>query len=755
MTVAQSLSYARRRMNAYTAALMMALASFVFLTTVPFLPGSPILPLLASVALAVSSLKRPSWASGVLYALAFLSILWQLSGFGLPQFFQTSVGAIVASIIIIALGANTISARLEPTSTALALLAVALMLTPQYYLSVAIIAAAAAMYDLSSIGPLSSTFIATILPLLFMENAIYYASLPKGTEAVPIIFSQLTHLAINLRPPLPGLNIFLTGLPPDFASSYTAQIVRFMSSSVSVMIVPIFLFGLVFSSSASMAGIVNSALDRLSVFERTSRILRIISPLVASIVTSVAFAALITLLSSRGIGGYETSLNNNPLDAIYMVLGSAFLGALFTGREFFIQRVERIETARAQLLQLLEKAKVGVQNARKIADKVAKGAPTVELAEESKALDEHSSYVVDIERGVETASYASLTRWISDLEQRLLPFIENVPERLRLKTIKELNTMSSLVSTFGATIQESGVQAVFPELGTISLDMSIDDALQIYGEAVRDIRETATKLYETYVSAINSYNILRDHEVTPPPVNPAYLFDSYDYVTGMKLLAEEYWLSFHVSASQELESAMKSLSKGLAQLEEICDQESCIRMEQVLNSIVRGKPADSTFILQKVKELMTLLGNVINNAVVEAEQLEKMIAQFATSASFVHFEAVGQSNRLVALKDELGFLKPAFRNLTEFIETAASVLADQAERKNKDEQNLIMLSHYFMARKVIEHLLENSSMLRIQELPFQHDAAIFFARLYSLRNRSVEYDDGNEILVVTHARMGK
>ena len=747
----QTQFYARKRINAYTASLAIGLASFFFLIIVPFLPGSPILPLLVAAGLAVSSFRRPRWASAILNTLVFFSILWQMLGFGLTEFFSTSVGTIVALILIISLVANIMSARLEPTSTALAVFAVALMFTPQYYLSVAVIAAAAIIYDISSIGPLSSTFIAAISPMLLLENAIYYGSLPKGAQATPIIFSQLTYLGSNLRPPLPGLNIFLTGFPPNFVSSYSTAVVRFISNSVSVMIVPLFLLGIVFSSSVSIAGIVNSMLNRFYLFQRAGHVLKVISPTLVSIMTSVAFATLIMALSSRGIGGYETSLNSNPFHAVYMVLSSSLLGALFTVREFIIEGLESVEAARARLLQLLVTAKGGIQRSHEVIDKMLRAAPTVELTEEIKALDEDSSYVKDIERGLGTASLDSLARWIADLEQRLIPFLESIPEKLRLKTVKELNTLSSLVSTFNATIHEAGVQLGFPDLGTINTEMTIDDALQTYAKAVPAIKEAAIKLYDMYVSAINSFNILSDREAIAPPVNPAHLFDSYDYVTGMKLLAEEYWLSFHVSYGQELDSKVTSLSNILAPLEEISDTETRTGIEQIIESIGKAKPADSTYVLQKIVELLSLLDSIVNRAFVEAEQLEKTAAPFATIADIVHFEAIGQSSRLDNLRNTLKATKPSFGNVTSFIQTATSVLGDVAERKNKDEQNLILLCQYFVARKVIESFLQNRNVIRITELPFQHDAAIIFARLYSLRNMNIEYDDANETLMARHA----
>jgi len=751
-------SEARTRVNKYTTSPIIALASFFFLTIVPLLPGAateaPILPLLIGVGLGISSLRNPKWASRILCTLVFFSILYQLIGFGLIELFKPSsprytgfgwIGLVVILILIIVLVVSLLSANIEPTSMALAILAVALMLTPQYYLSVAMLVAAAAIGGLLSIGPVSITFVATLSPLLMIENAIYYASHSRDTP--PIIFSQLTNLANNRIKPLPGLNIFLTP-PADYLSRFSKDFVQFiLSGSLSILVVPTILLAIVFSSSASIAGTVNSALNRFSVFERTNRILRIISPFVASIATPIAFFLLITSLPD--VGGYQTSL---PNDSIYMISGSLLLGLLFTTRELLIQRLERVEKAKARLLTCLERVRTGKQRALETVDKIVKGAPTADLGEERKALDECSSHITDIERGIQTASYESLTGWIGELEQRRLPFLENLPETLRLRMLNELNTLSSLTSTFNTILQESGVQLRFPELATLSGQMSLDDALQTYDKVVPSIKEAATKLFDEYISATNSFNILMDREVIAPPVNPIYLFDSYDYLTGMKLLAEEYWLNFHASYNQELEGKIKTLSSNLAQFVEMSDDELRTKVEEVLKSVENARPADSTYILQKMMELQGLLAEVVDAALTQAEQLEKIIKTFTTtSVDLVHFEVIGQSNRLQVLKDELKTMRPTFGNLVKFIQTVTSSFGDQAERRRKDENNLIILSQYSAAKKVIEHLMQNRNVLEISDLPFQHEAAIIFTRLYSMTNPSVRYDDVNEVLVVRHA----
>jgi len=750
----------RNRMNKYTAAPIIALSSFIFMTIVPFLPGSPVFPILLAIALGILTfLKSPGWSSAILYVIVFLSLVWQLIGFGIFQIQQSTMGIFMTVAILAFLIFNLLSVKLEPTSMALAILAVALMLTPYYPLSIALIVAAAAISGLSSIGAISSTFITTLLPMLILENSIYYSTLPQVAGVPPIIFSELTFTADNIRPPLPGLNVFLTGLPKNFISKPLSNMLgKYLAlggylrdqTLASEIIVPLIIFSIIFSLSAALAGLVNTMLSRLFVFERTSRLLKVIPPFAASVVTPLAFVVLITSLS--GVGGYETSIFFGSLESFFLVSGSLLLGGVFTAREFLIQRLERSEKARDVLNDLIQRVRLDVKNNNELFNKIAVGAPTVGMGIEVKTSAEFASYVDDIGRGIDTASYTSLTQWMEDIEMRILPYLDSLPEILRLKVVNELNLLITLMTINNSMLNESGVQEKFPELEAIGGKLGLADALRKYGEITSAIRESAASLFDSYMSTSNAFTVLMDQQIIAPPVNPTYLFDSHEYATGMKLIAEEYWMNFHIKNSQEIENKSKALVGHLVQLEEFLDLPVRSKVDEIIGSLADAKPANSPLMLQKMNDLIEILDSLIELTKNEIEQIEKLIKTLTPGATkIIYFEVIDQSNKFYELTEELKRIRPSIPVITAFIQNAMSILRSYRDGKKNDELNLIVLSQYPAAKNLIESLAQEKEIISMTDLPFRHNAAVTYVKLFTLTNPSAKYDDEKEVLLVSHA----
>jgi hypothetical protein len=750
----------RSRINKYTAAPIIALSSFIFMTIVPFLPGSPVFPMLMAIALGILTfLKSPSWSSAILYVIVFLSLLWQLIGFGIFQIQQSTMGVFMTVAMLAFLIFNLLSVKLEPTSMALAILAVALMLTPYYPLSIALIVAASAISGLSSIGSISSTFITTLLPMLILENSIYYSTLPQVAGVPPIIFSELTFTAENMRPPLPGLNVFLTGLPKDFMSKPLSNMLgKYLAlggylrdqTLASEIIVPLIIFSVIFSLSAALAGLVNTMLSRLFIFERTSRLLKVAAPFAASVVTPLAFVALITSLS--GVGGYKTSLFFGSLESVILVSGSMLLGGVFTAREFLIQRLERSEKSRDILNDLIRRVRLDVKNNGELFNKIAVGAPTVSLGVEAKTTAEYASYVDDVERGIATANYASLTQWIEDVEKRILPYLDSLPEILRLKVVNELNLLITLMTINNSMLNEADVKQKFPELEAMGGRLGLEDALGKYGEITSAIRESSASLFDSYMSTSSAFTVLMDQQIITPPVNPAYLFDTHEYATGMKLIAEEYWMNFHIKNSQEIESKSEALTGDLVRLEEFLDPVLRSKVDGIIESMADAKPANSPLILQKVKDLVEVLASLVELTRNEIEQLEKLIKTLTPGATkIIYFEVIDQSNKLDELTDELKRIRPSIPIVTAFIQNAMSVLRSYRDGKRNDELNLIVLSQYPAAKNLIESLAQERETISIADLPFRHNAAVTYSKLFTLTSPSARYDDEKEVLLVGHA----
>ena len=747
-------SKARATVNKYTASPLIALSAFVFLSVVNFLPsasGVPVLALLVAVGLGLAALRRPHWASIMLALFAFATIGWQLLGFGLLDVVKTPNGLLTLGLMAFLFVLEVVSARIEPSSMALAVMAVALMLTPFYYLSIALIVAAAAVGGLESIGPVSITFVSTLLPLLLLENGIYFSPTDPSTH-VPVIFSYLKLLHDNMAPSLSGLNVPLV-FPFNIYSPYAAQVSQYIPSPYSTyLIVPVILLGIVFSASASVAGIVATSLSKLGAFEKFRQLVKVLSPLAAGLVTAVTFVVLITTLAPASAGDYQTSLATNSIDMILLLAGALGVGLIFTVREYFIQRLERLEFARNDLASLLTKNKELMEEASNAIQTIASGAPTVSVRSEKLAVDECSSLMADIVRGVGTASYQTVVDWTAQLQGKVLPSLDKMPENLRIKVINELTTLSALASTHNNMLEEARAEGRFPTLDNIDGLLSLHAAVDSYKELTKGIRDAASELFTQYTAVITAYNFITDRQDLTPPVNASYLFDSGEYVTGMRLVSEEYWLNFRSTSKQELEGKVKELTAKVRELGALLDGERRGRLEVELEKLSPAEPAFSPDYAVALGAISVYLQEATYNWRKESEQLERLIRSLTPGATkVIRFESIDQSTRLQALSRELSAGRPTFGSLSKFVEEVVSVLSDLQEKRRVDEQNLILLSQYPIARKVLEAAAGKRREVPISDLPFQREASIVYIRLYMLTHRKVSFNYSDEVMVVKNA----
>lgn len=747
-------SKARTTINKYTASPLIALSAFVWLSVVNFLPtasGFPVLALLVALGLGLAALRRPRWASVMLALFAFATIGWQLLGFGLLHVVKTTDGLLTLGLMAFLFVFELVSARIEPSSMALAVMAVALMLTPFYYLSIALIVAAAAVGGLESIGPVSVTFVSTLIPLLLLENGIYFQASVLSTH-IPVIFSYLKDLHDYMAPSLSGLNVPLV-FPLNIESPYATQVATYISSADSTyLVIPVILLGIIFSASASVAGIVVTSLSRLGAFERFRQLVKVLSPLVAGLVTAVTFVALITTLSPSSAGGYQTSLVTNPLDDVLLLSCALGVGLIFTVREYSIQRLERLEFAKNDLASLLTKNKELLEEASRAIQTIASEAPTVSVRPEKLAVDECSALMKDVDRGIGTASYETVVNWTAELQGKVLPSLDKMPENLRIKVINELTSLSALASTHNNMLGEAKAAGRFPTLDSIDGLLSLEAAVESYKELTKGIRDAASELFTQYTAVSTAYNFITDRQDLTPPVNASYLFDSGEYVTGMRLVSEEYWLNFRNTSKQELEDKVKELTAKVRGLGALLDGQRRGRLEAEMEKLAPAEPASSPDYAVALAATSLLLQEATENWRKESEQLERLIRSLTPGATkVIRFESIDQSTRLQTLSQELSASKPTFGSLSNFVEEATSVLSNLQEKRRVDEQNLILLSQYPIARKVLEAAVAKREYVPISELPFQREASIVYIKLYMLTHRKVSFESSDEAMVVKNA----
>ncbi|MDG7018139.1 MAG: hypothetical protein JRM97_08750 [Nitrososphaerota archaeon] len=736
-----------RRVDKFTHPVLTAVCAALFFFIVPMLPGSPLLPALVGVGLGLYSVRDARRASRLFYLLAFAAVAWQLLGFGMASFAQTPLGGLAAFLLLVPMLVNAMNPRMSPSSLALTLLAVALMLTPEYVFSVPLVAAAVALDGLSVVASTVVTFVLALAPFLFIENALYFASL-GGATAPPVVFGELTLLADNLRPALPGLNVFLTGIPKDFFYANSSAVAAFLTGRSYLMLVPLAVFALVFGASASVAGVLTALKDKLTAFARLSNALKTLWPVVVTVTMTAIFAVLLVLLSSASVGGYQAQLGDVPFAIGGMVAGAAVMGGALSTRVYLDEGLNAAVRAREGLGLALGEAEGLLSGLKETAAKVDALAPSVGLRVEEGVLEQYSSYLSDVSRQADASGADALNTWSGEIRSRIVPTLQSLPEQIRVKVINEVTSVSSLAESLNGTLEHLGVGARFPTLGHGASAMDTEEALKAYARLAQELKTEVKGLYAYYLEAAKALDALLDRTVSEPPVAPDVLLSTNDYVTAMRLLGEEYSMNLSAQYSDELRLKVAELEDRLRKKSEALGEEG----EAGPFGPDDAKPLEAAKLLKKVDALVATLRAEAESAVADSTRLAEMVATLMPAATTVlKFATLAELDALKDLRRESKALGPALDAVSRYVARATKVLAAHRESGRKDEENLIVVAQYPLAWRVIHDMAATRPVISLAELPFQPDATHLYARIYSANEPAARYDEQAGAILITHA----
>ncbi len=743
-------SRSRARVTAYTSALIIAIASAVYLVVVPFLPAAPVVPVLVGAGLGALSLKNRGIAIATLYLLFYFSVLWQLIGFGFFQLLSDGIGVAV----LLAMAAPLLpfmAKRVELGSMALAVLAVALMLTPAYFVSVPLLAAAALTFGgFASLEALAATFILFLTPFLLLENALYFTTSSGATT--PIVFSQFSLLEQNFRPSLPGFNVLLTGLPANYLSHSALPVSIWLSQNAGVLLIPIAILGVVLVASSSIGGVARTLVERFQRSrEMTGKLKLVLAPLVVAVVVPTVFIALLLVLSRPGSGGFQTALSNDPshLQVVYMLGSSFLLTTSFIGRESLILRLESVQVGTEGLETLLGLCQSKLEGVQDLIGILSRRVPSMSLSGERQSMSEYAAYMGDVRRQIVGAGGGTIAQFQTQLEATVLKPLTEEPDHLRRRVASEIRGLVSATATANNHLEQAEVSLRYPDIQDISDDMQLDELIGAYEAATSRIRKVTGELSDLYVRESAALDVMMGQEEVHLPVSASALLESNEYVGAMRLVAEEYWLNFYLRWAEQLDQKKSLLLENTRALEPAVGEEDKIRLHGIEKVVEAAKPATSSATLEGLRELRAMIETVVTQMASGSDRVGQMLESLELkSITGVRFETMNRLSEVVELKKRLERVGVTFDSLTRFLGDAVSVLKSQSEAWKTDRENLIVLAQYPLARKIIEKMLKGQGSLALSKLPYQKRAAALYAQLYASASAGIEYDVEGESLKV-------
>lgn len=727
---------ARARVKRLTTALTVGVAASVFLTVVRFLPEAPALPIIVGVALGAIYLRAPAASLIGVYLLAFAAVAWQLLGFGFMQLLGTGLGfAVLASMGLALL--IFFSRRVDAIALPLAILAVALMLTPEYYVSIPLMVVAMAAGGFESAAAFSASYLLFLAPFLVLENALANGG-AAGT--LPIVFARFTSLSDNLRPPLSSLNFLSSGLPPNFISSDTTGVSAFVSARGDVVIIPLAILAGVLLLTASAGWFAGSLLGGRRVLGLSGKE---VAPFGESLLTPLVFTVLVLVFSVPGIGGFQTGLRGGgaALTLVFMVTDSALLGVALTGTELFTHSLERVELARNRLNELLSEVVAGAKSAEAEISMVAAAAPSVNLGDDRKALAESLSFVEDVKHQLAAARYESLVAWTERVEKSAAPVLSAMPQTIRARVSGELRALDSAALTMNGHLEEAGVGVRYPSLQGIPPDSTLQEALSAYEEGVKQVSSSTLKLFSLYVENGHAYAALTGAEDFTPPLSPVPLLESHDYITAMRLVCEDYWLGQDSREGARFGALLNGLMEKVSRLAVVSASRDKEALEGFRTACASARPAMAIAVLQKVKELLTTLRAAFERFTAEVETAKKMISALDASATMMlKLKSSEMLDSLARIQERVRGARPSLDEATKVSGEAVPIVGAYMADRKEDEDNLIMISQYPIAERAIRGALALKRRLSLAELPFRPEPAAFFARLFVASNKSCDFD---------------
>ena len=741
-------STSRARVVTYTSAIIIAIASSVFLAVVPFLPAPPVLPVLVGIGLGGLSLRNRGISVAALYLLVYFSVLWQLIGFGFFQLLSAGVGIAVILALAVPL-IPFMTKRVELSSMALAILAVALMLTPAYFISIPLIATAALAFGgFASLEALAATFIFFLTPFLLLENALYFTTNTGATA--PIIFGQFSTLAQNLRPPLPGLNVLLTGLPAGYLSHSALPVSTWLSESASVLVIPMVILGVVLVAASSVGGVARNMVEK---FERTREITGslklILAPLVVAVVVPVVFIILLTLLSRPGSGGFQTSFSNDPthLQVLYMLGSSFLLTTSFIGRESIILRLESVQFGNEGLLSLLDMCQERMKDAQALMDRVQGWVPSMTLSPERKSMSEYAAQLADARRQVGGASPSLIAQIQGQLEANVLLPLTHVPDLMRKRVASEIRGLISATATANSHLEEAKVTLRYAEIPPVVDLTPLEDLVTAYEAAKASIETVTKELSEMYVKESGALNMLMGQEEVNPPVSALVLMESNEIISAIRLVAEEYWLDFHLRWAEVLDQRKAALISKTRELDKAVSEGERLRLHAVEKIIGAARPSNSSETLDGVLDLRGVLEAIVSKTALGADKVGAMMESLELrSVRTLRFETVNRVSEVLELKKRLETIGVSLESITKFLEYAVGVLKSQADAWRSDRENLVALAQYPLAKKIIQKMLEEQKTVSLSKLPYQKKTAELYAELFASGTFGAEYDEDEETI---------
>jgi len=310
-----------------------------------------------------------------------------------------------------------------------------------------------------------------------------------------------------------------------------------------------------------------------------------------------------------------------------------------------------------------------------------------------------------------------------------------------------LRTLAAVTETVNANLEKASVRIRYTQVPDAPADATLEAAVGLYEKVAFRIDRETRNLFEAYKAAFEAFNQLVDQHGVTIPVSPDTLLGSHEYVTAMRLVAEEYWLNFHLRYSEELETKKNSLLEQLGKISPFLSSQQASQLRGVMDSIGASAPADSVAILGRVDEARAIFGAQVKVLEDSPLVIKKAIESVDPKASSViPFQTPKKLNEVASLRKEFDSARDGLDTLTRFLVADGPAFQALVTTWRSDREGLELLAQYPTARRVIERVLVDQGKVKVKTLPYGKTTAVIYAQLYASENPKASFQQKEGVL---------
>jgi DNA mismatch repair ATPase MutS len=227
-----------------------------------------------------------------------------------------------------------------------------------------------------------------------------------------------------------------------------------------------------------------------------------------------------------------------------------------------------------------------------------------------------------------------------------------------------------------------------------------------------------------------------------PSTSPLSLYDLGERSEALNMVIE-LWIRLTEIYWEKVKEGLRVIAKYLAEISSYSDQELGTmfnKLSEEFSLLASSPPVRAPDAERLLRETMDLSYKAIERIKLDLEYIGDLARDLAPEASrVIKFGVLQEIKDLEELSKKVQEFDGSILSAQEILKSLTSLLSIHRSNMRQDEEKIVLLVAYPIAKSIIEEKLSIASRISITELPFSLHASSFYARMYSETSKRTEY----------------